>query len=214
MGQAEQEAGTPAWFDGGAKAGQEEPLVEEGAELAVEGEEELDEVSPAELQPPAAELKAKDEPIKKAMKIPQAEKGNRRAPSWAKVPKDLKFPKGIDVIFAKIPASFTMYPSLGERQVILWPLTDGDERLAYGRATSPLRAPAELTKQMVRAIDGERINWTGNPSAPGADIDRFWHEVGPRGRDLLQRLHIQMNTVTRDEGAHFFEHCVAAVNTG
>jgi hypothetical protein len=180
-------------------------MVEEG--------EELQEASPADVQPPEAELKTQEEKAKRELRIPAAAKGNRRAPPWAKVPKDIRFPKGIEVLFVKIEGRVTMYPAKGDRQVILWALTDGDERLAYGRSTNPMRAAGELTKQMVRAIDGERVNWTGDPSAPGADIDAFWHEIGPKGRDLLQRLHIQLNTMNRDDLVHFFEHCISSVST-
>lgn len=219
MAETQQGAGNPAWFEDGGKAGQEEASDEQGEELAVEEDAEVQEVSPAELQPTDAELKAQELTAKKAMTVPRAEKGSRRAPPGFKIPKGtserpFRFPKGIDVLFVTIPGSCTMYPHKGDRQVIIWSLTDGDEKLAYGRSTSTTRAPSELAKQMVRAIDGEVTNWTGDPGQPGADIDRFWHEIGPKGRDLLHRLNVQINGMNREELTHFFEHCIAVRNMG
>lgn len=216
MSDATQVPGTPAWFEGSGKAGQEEGTGEQlGEELAVEDEgEALEEVPPAELQPPAEELKTKGEqPKKPAHKLPKA--ATRHAPTWAKVPKGMRFPKGIDVLFVRIRGELTMYPGKGDRQVILWPMTDGDQKIALGRAMGDRnRAAVEMTKQIVRAIDGQPVNWTGDPSAPGIDVDRFWHEIGPKGRNLLDRLFVQLNMMNEDELVDFFEHCIAAARTG
>lgn len=218
MGDAQQVQGTPAWFQEEGKAGQDEATDEQGGELLEtedEGEE-MQEVSPDQLQPAAQELKTKDEkPAKRTeFKLPASE-GNRRAPAWAKVPKGMKFPKGIEVVFMRIRADLTMYPSKGDRQVILWPLTDGDEKLAIGRSmANAARAGQEMAKQMIRAVDGVPVNWTGDPSAPGADPDRFWHEIGPKGRNLLQRIFTQLHAMNEDELVDFFEQCIAVVSTG
>jgi hypothetical protein len=214
-----QGAQTPAWFEQGGNAGQDGASGEgEGPALEVDDEgtgEEMHEVAPSELQPSAAELKTKDEkPQRRDFKIPAAEI-TRRAPAWAKVPKGMRFPKGIQVVFMRIRAGLTMYPSKGDRQVILWPLTDGDEKLAIGRSMSnAARAGVEMAKQMIRGIDGEPVNWTGDPNAPGADVDRFWHEIGPKGRNLLQRVFTQLHAMNEDELVDFFEHCISVVSTG
>jgi len=214
MADAQQVQGHPAWFEEDGKEGQQKGLEEEGQELPTEDDGPvLDEVPVEELQPTQAELKTKEEQAKKATQtIPTA---TRRAPSWAKIPKDMKFPKGIDVIFARIRASTTMYPGKGDRQVIIWPMTDADQKLAIGRAMGDRnRANIEITKQMIRSIDGQRINWTGDPSQPGADVDQFWHDIGPKGRNLLDRIWTQLHTMSADELFDFFENCIAAVRTG
>jgi hypothetical protein len=205
------------WFEEDAKEGQQEG-TDQGSELEVEddGGEVMQEVSPDELQPNDKDLKTKEEPAPKRteFKIPNAE-GQRRAPKWAKVPKDMKFPRGIQVLFIRIRADLTMYPSKGDRQVILWALTDGDEKLAIGRSmANAARAGTEMAKQMVRAVDGERLNWTGDPSAPGIDVDRVWHEIGPKGRNLMQRLFTQLHAMNEVELVDFFENCIGVVSTG
>ena len=213
--------GDADWFDKDGNAGQEEGTQEQGAELEVEDDGEsqgevMHEVPIEELQPFAAELKTKEEPKKIAPRyvVPKSD-GVRRAPVWAKIPKGMKFPKGIDVLILRLRPEWTMYPGKGERQIILWQLTDGDQKLAISRAMGDSnRLGIEMTKQMIRAADGMQINWTGDPSAPGIDIDRFWHEIGQKGRSLLHRITNQMCIMSEDEHADFFEHCIAAVRTG
>jgi len=209
------------WFDGDGNAGQEEGTQEQGEELAVEDDDEsqgevMNEVPIEELQPPAAELKTKEDPKKLAPQrtIPKSD-GVRRAPVWAKIPKGMKFPKGIDVLILRIRADLTMYPGKGERQVIIWQLTDGDQKLALSRSMGDTnRYAIEMTKQMIRAADGQQINWTGDPKSPGIDIERFWHEIGQKGRNLLHRVTNMMCVMNEEEHADFFEHCIAAVRTG
>jgi hypothetical protein len=168
-----------------------------------------------ELHPPAAQLKTEEpKKITPRQTVPKSD-GTRRAPGWAKIPQGMKFPKGIDVLILRLRPEWTMYPGKGERQVILWQLTDGDQKLAISRAMGDSnRLGIEMTKQMIRAADGMQINWTGDPSAPGIDIDRFWHEIGQKGRSLLHRITNQMCIMSEDEHADFFEHCIAAVRTG
>jgi hypothetical protein len=212
------DSGDAGWFDKDGNAGQEEGTEEQGAELPVDDDEQgavMDEVPIEELHPPAAELKTEEpKKITTRQMVPKSD-GTRRAPVWAKIPKGMKFPKGIDVLILRLRPEWTMYPGKGERQVILWQLTDGDQKLAISRAMGDSnRLGIEMTKQMIRAADGMQINWTGDPSAPGIDIDRFWHEIGQKGRSLLHRITNQMCIMSEDEHADFFEHCIAAVRTG
>lgn len=217
MTQQVAEQQTPRWFGEQGTAGQEEASgAEEGAELPVEDEGEvLEEVEPSELQPPEAELKGKDDkPKKLTLTIPKSD-GQRRSPKWAKLPQGMRFPKGIDVLFVLIKAEWTMYPGKGDRQCILWAMTDGDQKMAIGRSMGDRnRLGIEMTKQMIRSADGQTINWTGDPSATGIDVDRFWHEIGPKGRNLLDRVTTQLCVMNETEYADFFEHCIAAVRTG
>lgn len=212
------DANDAEWFEGDGKAGQQDGIEEQGAELPVEDDEEgavMDEVPIEELQPPAVELKT-EEPKKTTTRqmVPKSD-GVRRAPVWAKIPKGMKFPKGIDVLILRLRPEWTMYPGKGERQVIIWQVTDGDQKLAISRAMGDSnRLGIEMTKQMIRAADGQQINWTGDPSAPGIDIDRFWHEIGQKGRSILHRITNQLCVMSEEEHADFFAHCIAAVRTG
>ncbi len=36
----------------------------------------------------------------------------------------------------------------------------------------------ELAKQMIRAVDGHRVDWTGQPGSPG-HVERFWNNRPP-----------------------------------
>ena len=82
------------------------------------------------------------------------------APAWAKVPADLKMPHGVVVAYFRFKANWTAASHKGDRQCIIWSLTDKDERLALTRcADSPMNAQNELSKQMIRAIDGVKVDW-------------------------------------------------------
>lgn len=129
-------------------------------------------------------------------------------PDWALVPANLKVPKGRQVIFLRFPAAITDSPLRGERQCICWSLSDGEEKMANDRTGgSSARAPAEFTKQMIRAVDGVVVDWS-RPRGPGS-IDEFYREIGPKCRNLLMRVYTQLHLATEDETRDFFESCVA-----
>lgn len=134
-------------------------------------------------------------------------------PAWALVPSNLRPPRGKQVIFVRIPAEMTDAPAKGERQAIIWTLSDGDERMASDRCKGEAgRASAEYTKQMLRAVDGTVVDWSKH-KGPGS-IDEFWREVGPKGRNLLTRLYAQLHMASDKELSHFFESCIAVRSTG
>ena len=176
---------------------QETPLVLEDDVYAIE-----DEV----IDDPEKPL-----PIQEFAPIPAARAGG--APPWAKLPTGMRFPRGRQVAFIRLLAEWTDSPQKGERQCIIWGLTDIDEKLAFGRAMGdPNRAHAELTKQMVRSIDGVVVDWSGNPG-PG-NIDVWWREIGGKCRQLLSRIYTQMNVLGEEERKHFFESCIELRTTG
>ena len=130
------------------------------------------------------------------------------APDWALLPKDLRWPKGRQVLFVRFRAELTDTRWKGERQAILWPISMGDKKLALGRAGGdPNRLSDELAKSMVRAIDGHVVDNTGTPGP--ANLDAWWDEIGEKCRSMLQRIFVQLHVVSRDEAADFFESCVA-----
>lgn len=144
--------------------------------------------------------------------IPKATEGG--VPEWfGKLPPELKFPRGRQAIFLRFRATLTDTPWKGERQVVLWPISVGDKKLAIQRSQGDAnRFADEIAKQMIRAIDGHMVDWTGNPG-PG-NVDVFWEDVGERGRTMLQRMFTQLHIPTRDEMVDFFENCIAVRSTG
>lgn len=196
--------------DGDVELG-DEPVVPASDEQALEIEEEA---------PPAEEAKEEPPEEKKFFDIPEAKAGG--APAWVRVPKGFKFPKGRQIIFVRFRAEWTDTPEYGHgmsdqpgrwRQCIIWPLSDADEKHALNRAMGDInRAPGQLAKQMVRAIDGHEADFGGSPS-PG-NIDRWWDQIGGRCRGQLIRLYTQLHVLGRDEQKLFFESCVAVRSTG
>lgn len=139
--------------------------------------------------------------------------GGSDVPEWAIVPKDLRPPKGRQVIFLRIPAKLTDVPLKGERQCIVWTLSDGDEKLAAERCEGKAgRASAEYTKQMIRSVDGAVASWM-KPTGPGS-LDEFWREIGGKGRNLLMRVYSQLHLADDDELRDFFENCIAVRTVG
>lgn len=162
---------------------------------------------------PVVEVQADDQPVQveqSRFALPDA--SDAPLPRWVKVPKDLKFPRGRRVVFVFFHEHLTDAPALGNRQAILWSLTPEDEKFAFTRAMGDAnRAPGELAKQMLRAVDGYVADWSGTAS-PGS-VDKFWREVGGRYRDLLIRLYAQLHVLSGKEVDDFFENCVAVRST-
>lgn len=139
-------------------------------------------------------------------------------PHWAILPPNdqsgqpFRFPRGRSVIFVKLLKEWTDMPTAGDRQIICWPLTPGDHRFAIDRAQGDgNRINDELTKQMIRAIDGHAVDWgAGTKYNP----DLFWTQIGQKCRYLLTRVYIQLNTLSAKETRTFFDSCIAVVQTG
>ena len=143
--------------------------------------------------------------------LPAASGGD--VPEWVLVPKDLKVPRGRQVVFIRIRAAWTDTPEKGERQCICWTLSDGDEKLATDRCNGQSgRASSEYTKQMLRAVDGCMASWM-RARGPGA-IDEFWSEIGSKGRNLLMRTYTKLHLADDDEVRDFFENCIAVRTSG
>lgn len=192
-------------------------------------EEEVDAAAVASLDAVSQAL----EEAKKASRqivLPEATRGG--APPWVRMPSGIVFPRGRQVLFLRFAAKWTDTPHMGEplpvedaeaaaiagpggrwRQAICWPLSVGDEKLAIGRALGDNnRLSNELTKQMVRAIDGHMVDWTGAPG-PGM-IDVWWDQVGSRVRMRLSEIFTRLHVMSRDETASFIESCVAVRTAG
>lgn len=208
---SEERAGAPAWFEGEGKGG--EPPAEakeEGAGIPLDLEPEEVEVDAAtKAAAGVAEVDGGDHFVK----LPQP-RASLTAPDWAKVPPSpFRFPRGVDVLFVRIRADLTSARQKGDRILIVWGLSDGDEKLAVQRSLSDSnRAITELAKQTIRAIDGHPADWSGRPG-PG-NVDQLWREIGGKGRGQIVRLYTQLHVYDAKEQADFFENCVALVPTG
>lgn len=187
-------------------------IVDEAVAPAAEPEQEQSEEPPDEEQ----EKKGPSAEQQRLNFFALPEKSSK-APPWAKVPKhkDFKIPRGAQVLFLRFPPEMTAAPQKGERQCIVWTLSLGDTHAAVERARglgSAERGIESLTKQMVRAIDGQVADWSGAGGA--ADIDQFWRDIGPKCRTILQTIYTQLHVPTQAELAHFFVNCIAHVSTG
>ena len=156
------------------------------------------------------------------------------APSWVDIPAGFAFPRGKQFIFMRFKSSWTDTPWKGTplkgddgkimceyvteegtgnlvekpilwRQCICWPLNVADKKLAVGRANGDVnRMSEELTKQMIRACDGEESDWALN-----GPQDAFWNEIGEKCRNLLDRMFNQLHMLNADETRDFLATCVA-----
>jgi hypothetical protein len=134
-------------------------------------------------------------------------------PEWATVPADFKMPDGWVVFFVRFRAKWTNRPGSGDRQCILWNLSESDEKRASARARGDgMRLVAEMAKQQIRAIDGERADWSG---APGPhNVSQFWSEIGGKCRYLLKGHYLKTHTMSTEETVDFFDNCVASRSVG
>lgn len=148
-----------------------------------------------------------DDAPKPPAKMPEA--SGDELPEWAVVPAGLKVPRGRQVIFLRFPGAMTHANWKGDRQCVVWTLSDTDEKVAHKRcAGDSNRVSAELTKQMIRAIDGSVADW-GAAKGTAGSIDEFWREIGPKGRQLLMRVYVQTHHPDEAEVRDFFERCIA-----
>jgi hypothetical protein len=134
-------------------------------------------------------------------------------PPWAMVPEDLKMPPdGKVVTYIRFRAAMTDYKSKGDRQCIIWNLTYADEKLAHKRCHGePLRSLPEMTRAMIRAVDGKKVNWA-NPREAGG-IDAWWDEIGAKCRSFLQAIYLRGHNATDQERVDFFGNCVVETSS-
>lgn len=132
-------------------------------------------------------------------------------PDWAVVPPGLKLPEeGSQIAFIRIPARWTRTPTKGDRVCICWPIGETEERLAYNRSRGDaVRSVSELSKATIRAIDGQKADWSGNMNKPGS-VTTFWNDIGPKGRSMIRNYYVRTHTVTDEESVDFFsQHFVS-----
>lgn len=162
--------------------------------FAVEGQSPFDadeQATPKEIEYDYTPTAAEDAPL----------------PDWVVVPQDLTLPRGRTIGYMRFRAKWTDRPDLGDRQCILWNLTAADEKLAISRARGDsMRVFSEMGKQMVRAIDGVKVDWSGK-LGPG-NVQTFWDEIGTKCRAQIQNYYAKMHTLSMEDQADFFASCI------
>lgn len=143
------------------------------------------------------------------------------APEWCVVPAGLAFPRGWQVYFVRFPADQTSTPREGVldpdgkryRQAILWNLSESDEKFAARRARGDgNRLIDEMTKNMIRAVDGVAVDWTLD-AGPGS-VRQWWTAIGGKCRHQLKSLYIKTHTMDEVENKRFFEECITQLTVG
>jgi hypothetical protein len=185
----------------------------------------------------ASDKEAASEAIKAALaslplRIVLPEVQHSGAPYWVKLPAGFTFPRGKQVIFMRFKSEWTDTPWKGSpmldektgvneidgngkevlyRQCICWPINTGDKKLALGRAQKdPNRAADEMSKQMIRAVDGLAVDWT---VARENGIEVFWNDLGERCRTILQRIFSQLHILDQNATRDFLQNCIAVRST-
>lgn len=129
-------------------------------------------------------------------------------PDWVRLPADMEFPqRGITWTAMRFRAEWTDRPELGDRQCVVWNLSYGDEKFARRRAKGDADTVMdEQAKQMIRAIDGRRVDWTkpGGISNP----DAFWEQIGKKCRLILVNHFMKVHVLDRREQVDFFTNCL------
>lgn len=161
----------------------------------------------AEVQTRPTKVEEEDDDEYDVVADPKAPVPTDAAPAWAKVPSDFALPVGKQIFFVKFKAEWTDYPSKGDRYAIMWNLSDADEKLALKRTRGDsARMLAELTKQMIRVVDGERVDWSRGAHA---NIERWWDDIGGKCRQLVQSAYHKSHHLNDTEQADFFLNCFA-----
>ena len=200
-----------------------------GAERPLMFEEDMPEDTVGKAPPTDEEVAEQLKKAAKPQRVPDPESGG--IPPWVRVPDGYRFAKR-RVVFIKFPSRWTDTPSIGFplpvedeasiaaagvgglwRQCICVPLNVGDAKHAYGRAMQDQnRMAEELTKQMIRVVDGFVCDWSGAPSS--GNIDVWWDQIGGPLRNLMNRTWSQLHTLDAPKLKMFFENCIVVRAAG
>lgn len=128
-------------------------------------------------------------------------------PAWVVVPAGLVMPEGWQIYFLLFRAGWTNVPRLGDRHCIMWNLSEADEKLAARRSRGDAnRIIDEMSKGMIRVIDGVRVDWSRGPAS---NIEKFWDEIGGKCRHLVRSHYMKTHTLEAPDMSDFFDNCVA-----
>lgn len=130
------------------------------------------------------------------------------APPWCPLPPDFRIPVGKNVTFMRFRADWTDAPAMGERTVVVWPLTDTEMLLANQLARNDdNRTLEEMAKMSIRCIDGKHPDRTGNPAVGTIAVNTFWTQIGEKCRRQIKVNHVKTHTLTTEEQLDFFTSC-------
>lgn len=197
-----------AELDGGPPAGD-----------ALEGEQEPGEGDGGATDADQLEDLVEEKDVARAMRGEDGRVSEERSklPAWAVLPPDFNPPPGVSIMFVKLRAEWTQAPEKGDRILVLWDITVGDEKLAHARARGEAwRTVPELAKQMVRYVDQQRTDFSGLSSAQVTrrglgtyPVEELWQEIGYKCRSLLQGLFLKTHQLSNAEKVDFFTNCLA-----
>jgi hypothetical protein len=131
-------------------------------------------------------------------------------PEWAQnaIPPNLKIPKGETVFVVRFLKEWTKDRSC-DRTAVIWQLSVGDEKLANQRGgDNSANVLMELSKQMIRAIDGKKVDYTGRSKE--ANLDAWWNAIGRKCRSLISAMFIRMHALSDEEKSYFLARCYVA----
>ncbi len=131
-------------------------------------------------------------------------------PQWARdaIPESLRIPEGETVYVMRFLREWTK-DRRQDRTCVMWQLSVGDEKLANQRGgDNSGNVLMELSKQMVRAVDGKKVDYSGRNQ--GASLDAWWNAIGRKCRTLIVSTFIKVHSLSDAEKAYFLAHCVAA----
>jgi len=135
-------------------------------------------------------------------------------PPWAQIPdpaSGFRFPKGKRVFFARLKEEWLDPTGKGDRVVVCWTLTDAEENMAVKRAMGDSnRTYKEMAKQMIRAVDGHKVDWSGK--VPEGNVARFWEEIGPVGRLMLVNVYHRTHSPQQGVVLDFFINCFVSMS--
>ena len=196
----------PKSFVGKVRSTLETPSAEEQALL--------DGVDAPQVQAAAAEVPQEDDESNyRELHDYQLPEEDTTTPAWVVLPSDLTLPPGKLVGFMRFRANLTDVAGKGDRHCILWNLSSADEKLALKRTRGDaMRTVQEMAKQMIRSIDGFRVDWTGAFGV--GNVDKFWDEIGSRYRQQLVNYYIKTHSLGQAEQADFFANCIAIRTVG
>jgi hypothetical protein len=139
-------------------------------------------------------------------------RGSRDAlPAWAAmaIPADMEVPPGRTLAIMRFRTEWTDRADKGDRTCVLWNLSVGDEKLANQRGgDNVFTNTMEMAKQMVRAIDGLRVDYTGK--VPAAQLDPWWDDIGKKCRGMIINHFIRAHSLTTSEKMDFLAVCLVA----
>jgi hypothetical protein len=165
------------------------------------------ELSPEEREQLGGPPAARPSPLEEAAAAnPDGPVDPDAIPAWVELPADLRIPKGRRIQAIRIRAAWTDAPDKGDRVAIMWSLSVAEEKLAWQRSKgSSQQLYAEMAMQTIHAIDGVRVDWSGRVG-PG-NIQRFWEEIGYRGRQRVIEVFHRTHSLSPEETADFLLNC-------